>query len=246
MSMTLQGMCTCVCATMWVLGKHQGMVVQCCLSNCIRYEKKSLSMKGCVNCKLFVLNCLLCALNIPEYEWRNKGASSLNTWICNVLLTMLPCNCIEQWTYFSCNKPCYLEIQWIHFSCIFSLDEFLMIYVSVLQDLAKARDLWLEFSKCSEIWQAFWLWQHCCWSVCQISKHFNSLSPALETLQDLAVRHLMLYWISPLCTSIHSVVFLLKHMQCTELNIHFLHTTIDPQTSLIYIQITQIKPAPHG
>ena len=57
------------------------------------------------------------------------------------------------------------------------------------------RDLYLESSDRYEIWQA--PRQHCCRGACQILKwyqHFNTQSRAFETLRDLTIRRLIVYW----------------------------------------------------
>ena len=61
--------------------------------------------------------------------------------------------------------------------------------------VSKPRDLYLELSDCSEIWQA--LRQQCCRCACQISKWYNYLkfqSRVFETLRDLTKRRLFGYW----------------------------------------------------
>ena len=69
--------------------------------------------------------------------------------------------------------------------------------------VSKPRDLYLELSDRSEIWQA--LRQHCCRCACQISKRYDNLkyqSRGFETLRDLKKRRLFGYWdgalVSPL------------------------------------------------
>ena len=60
--------------------------------------------------------------------------------------------------------------------------------------VSKPRDLYLELSDRSEIWQA--PRQQCCRGACQISKrheHFNTRSRAFETLRDLTIRRLIGY-----------------------------------------------------
>ena len=54
------------------------------------------------------------------------------------------------------------------------------------REVSKPRDLYLELSDRSEIWQA--LRQHCCRCACQISKRYDNLkyrSRGFETLRDL-------------------------------------------------------------
>ena len=61
--------------------------------------------------------------------------------------------------------------------------------------VSKLRDLYLELSDRTEIWQA--PRQHCCRRACQISRqyeHFNTRSRAFETLRDLTIRRLIGYW----------------------------------------------------
>ena len=61
--------------------------------------------------------------------------------------------------------------------------------------VSKPRDLYLELSDRSEIWQA--LQQHGCRCACQISKRYDSLkyqSRGFETLRDLTKRRLFGYW----------------------------------------------------
>ena len=61
--------------------------------------------------------------------------------------------------------------------------------------VSKPRDLYLELSDCSEIWQA--LRQQCCRCACQISKRYDNLkyqSRGFETLRDLTKRRLFGYW----------------------------------------------------
>ena len=61
--------------------------------------------------------------------------------------------------------------------------------------VSKPRDLYLELSDRSEIWQA--LRQHGCRCACQISKRCNSLkyqSRDFETSRDLTKRRLFVYW----------------------------------------------------
>ena len=61
--------------------------------------------------------------------------------------------------------------------------------------VSKPRDLYLELSDHSEIWQA--LWQQCCRCACQISKRYDNLkyqSRGFETLRDLTKRRIFGYW----------------------------------------------------
>ena len=61
--------------------------------------------------------------------------------------------------------------------------------------VSKPRDLCLELSDRSEIWQA--LGQQCCRCACQISKRYGNLkyqSRGFETLRDLTKRRLFGYW----------------------------------------------------
>ena len=61
--------------------------------------------------------------------------------------------------------------------------------------VSKPRDLYLELSDRSEIWQA--LWQQCCRCARQISKQYDNLkyqSRGFETLRDLTKRRLFWYW----------------------------------------------------
>ena len=61
--------------------------------------------------------------------------------------------------------------------------------------VSKPRDLDLELSDRSEIWQA--LRQQCCRCACQISKRYDNLkyqSRGFETLRDLTKRRLFGYW----------------------------------------------------
>ena len=61
--------------------------------------------------------------------------------------------------------------------------------------VSKSRDLYLELSDRSEIWQA--LRQQCCRCACQISKRYDDLkfqSRGFETLRDLTKIRLFGYW----------------------------------------------------
>ena len=61
--------------------------------------------------------------------------------------------------------------------------------------VSKPRDLYLELSDRSEIWQA--LRQQCCRCACQISKRYDNLkyqSRGFESLRDLTKRRLFGYW----------------------------------------------------
>ena len=61
--------------------------------------------------------------------------------------------------------------------------------------VSKPRNLYLELSDRSEIWQA--LRQQCCRCACQISKRYNNLkyqSRGFETSRDLTKRRLFVYW----------------------------------------------------
>ena len=61
--------------------------------------------------------------------------------------------------------------------------------------VSKLRDLYLELSDRSEIWQA--LRQQCCRCACQISKRYDNLkyqSRGFETSRDLTLRRLFGYW----------------------------------------------------
>ena len=63
------------------------------------------------------------------------------------------------------------------------------------RQVSKPRDLYLELSDRSEIWQA--LRQQCCRCACQISKRYDNLkyqSRGFETLRDLTKRRLFGYW----------------------------------------------------
>ena len=62
-------------------------------------------------------------------------------------------------------------------------------------EVLKPRDLCLELSDCSEIWQAHQ--QHCCRCACQISKRwdkFNCQFCGFKTSRDLTIRCLLRYW----------------------------------------------------
>ena len=66
-----------------------------------------------------------------------------------------------------------------------------------IEDLAKVYSARSGFqvSNLSENWQV--AWQHCCQATCQVSKgleHFNIQYCRFETLQDLAIRHNIVYW----------------------------------------------------
>ena len=61
--------------------------------------------------------------------------------------------------------------------------------------VSKPRDLYLELSDRSEIWQA--LRQQCCRCACQISKRYDNLkyqSRGFETIRDLTKRRIFGYW----------------------------------------------------
>ena len=61
--------------------------------------------------------------------------------------------------------------------------------------VSKPRDLYLELSDRSEIWQA--LRQHCCRCACQISKRYDNSkyqSRGFETSRDLTIRRHFGYW----------------------------------------------------
>ena len=61
--------------------------------------------------------------------------------------------------------------------------------------VSKLRDLYLELSDRSEIWQA--LRQQCCRCACQISKRYDNLkyqSRGFETSRDLTIRRFFGYW----------------------------------------------------
>ena len=61
--------------------------------------------------------------------------------------------------------------------------------------VSKPRNLYLELSERSEIWQA--LRQRCCRCACQISKRYDNLkyqSRGFETSRDLTKRRLLGYW----------------------------------------------------
>ena len=61
--------------------------------------------------------------------------------------------------------------------------------------VSKPRDLYIELSDRSEIWQA--LRQQCCRCACQISKRYDNLkyqSRGFETLRVLTKRRLFGYW----------------------------------------------------
>ena len=63
------------------------------------------------------------------------------------------------------------------------------------RQVSKPRDLYLELSDRSEIWQA--LRQQCCRCACQISQRCDNLkyqSRGFETLRDLTKRRLFGYW----------------------------------------------------
>ena len=61
--------------------------------------------------------------------------------------------------------------------------------------VSKSRDLYLELSDRSEIWQA--LRQQCCRCACQIAKRYDNSkyrSRGFETVRDLTERRLFGYW----------------------------------------------------
>ena len=63
------------------------------------------------------------------------------------------------------------------------------------REVSKPRDLYLELSDRSEIWQA--LRQHCCRCACQISKRYDNLkyqSRGFETSRNLTKRRFFGYW----------------------------------------------------
>ena len=93
---------------------------------------------------------------------------------------------------------------------------------------SKVWDRWLQFSNCSESWQASR--QHCCWGAHQISnryKHFNTPSCANKTLQDPMIRTFLQYWISP-----QMMVWQHKqpryHQECLT---KFVYTPVNPTTT---------------
>ena len=68
------------------------------------------------------------------------------------------------------------------------------------REVSNARDLYLELSDLSQIWQAHR--QHCSWCACQISKRCNNLSHqsrGFETSWDLTIRRLSGYWNGAQC-----------------------------------------------
>ena len=72
--------------------------------------------------------------------------------------------------------------------------------------VSKPRDLYLELSGRSEIWQA--LRQQCCRCACQISKRYDNLkyqSRGFETLRDLTERRLFGYWDGAQVSSTHTL-----------------------------------------
>ena len=76
------------------------------------------------------------------------------------------------------------------------------------RQVSKPRDLYLELSDHTEIWQA--LRQQCCRCACQISKRCDNLeyqSRGFETLRDLTKRRLFGYWDGALCLPPPNVYF---------------------------------------
>ena len=82
--------------------------------------------------------------------------------------------------------------------------------------VSKPRDLYLELSDRSEIWQA--LRQQCCRCACQISKRYDNLkyqSRGFETLRDLTKRRLFGYWDGALDAM--SAVYRVLHLANTQI-----------------------------
>ena len=74
------------------------------------------------------------------------------------------------------------------------------------RDVSKPRDLYLELSDRSEIWQT--PRQQCCRCACQIWKRYDNLncqSRGSETSRDLTIRHLIGYWNEALRLSVSGV-----------------------------------------
>ena len=80
--------------------------------------------------------------------------------------------------------------------------------------VSKPRDLYLELSNRSEIWQAHR--QYCCRCACQISKRCddsNYQSRSFETSRDLTIRRLIQYWNRTLVAGRHYCVLVLGYAQ---------------------------------
>ena len=94
-------------------------------------------------------------------------------------------------------KNTNIQQTFIAFSCdIRAPSQYLKRRLSVRsRQVSKPRDLYLELSDRSEIWQA--LRQQCCRCASQISKRYDNLkyqSRGFETLRDLTKRRLFGYW----------------------------------------------------
>ena len=89
-----------------------------------------------------------------------------------------------------------LMFSWWHINGTWAPSQYPKRRLSVRsRKVSKPRDLYLELSDRSEIWQA--LRQHCCRCACQISNRYDNLkyqSRGFEPLRDLTERRLFGYW----------------------------------------------------
>ena len=89
--------------------------------------------------------------------------------------------------YFPCNKV----LSWRPMICWAPSQYPKRRLIVRIREVSKSRDLYLELSDISEIWQA--LRQYCCRCACQISKRYDNLkyqSRGFETSRDLTIRRL--------------------------------------------------------
>ena len=122
------------------------------------------------------------------------------------------------------------------------------------REVSKPRDLYLDLSARSEIWQA--PRQHCCRCACQISKlcdNLNYQSRGFETSRDLTIRCLIGYWNGALvqagpCFNINIVV---SHSDTRYRNFHYKEKTVRGLSCIMEILIPvrrygHIKRAPRS
>ena len=102
--------------------------------------------------------------------------------------------------------------------------------------VSKPRDLYLELSDRSEIWQA--LRQQCCRCACQISKRYDNLknrSCGFETLRDLTERRLFGYWDGAQGVYLHTLTLHVSWFVCLHHTVRFINVCNFDDSIVMYV-----------
>ena len=154
-------------------------------NSCVRYLPIARNSTGLISSNIEIV-----AGEVFEYVLEPGGPAGVK------IGTKSMANLWKQGTHPSTSPLICLALHWNSFRATWAPSQYPKRRLFVRsREVSKPRDLYLELSDRSEIWQA--LRQHCCRCACQISKGYDNLkyhSRGFETLRDLTKRRLFGYW----------------------------------------------------